>query len=366
MATNDLHFVNYNLKTFWNKITGAYYEAGGDPLYPGNEIEMLLRAVLSIGVAIFADVDAAMLMDTLDGAQGIFLDIYGGKRGCYRIQATPAKTDIRIVFRATGYAKTIPAGTELTADGVVLYHLTEDVEQTGVAQTVETTIECSQAGAFGNALANGTQMQFINGSSAIYSVYTITDAEGGQDEEKDDDYRERIHLYGLAAVTTGPSSVYESAAMAVSTQILDAKALRDDDGEVGIYLILEDGASSASLIAAVESALSPVYKRPLTDHVTAMLATDVAYTLHCKVWYQGNLNLADKITEAKDEYKAWQDNTVGRAFNPDKLTAALYTLGVERVQYQAGDGIDGAGAVYTEIGVRERCVGTITLELVTT
>lgn len=364
--SNDMHYISHDSDAMWEEMLDAYDEAGGDILYPGDEKEILLRAVLAIAISVLAKCDSALKMDTLEYASREYLDIYGNKRNCPRVKASAATATVQIAFSATGYAQTIPAGTELTADGVILYHLTEAIEQTGVSQTIETTIECSQDGAIGNGLASGTQMQFINGNGAVYSVYTTTDAEGGQDKEEDDVYRERIRLHGLAAVTTGASSVYESVAMAVSSQILDAKALNDGDGEVGIYLVLEDGANSTSLIAAVETALSPVTERPLTDHVTVQLASEVEYTLHCKVWYPGNLNLATSIVSAKDEYQAWQDDAVGRAFNPDKLTAALYALGVERVQYQAGDGIDGAGAVYTEIGAREHCAGTISLELVTT
>lgn len=364
--STETHYIECDANELWEEMLDAYDKAGGDVLYSGDEKEMLLRAVQAIAISVLTKCDNALRMDTLDNAVRKFLDLYGSKRNCTRIQATAARATARIVFSATGYAQTIPAGTELTADGVVLYHLTEAIEQTGISQTIDTTIECSQVGAIGNGLISGSQMQFINSNEAVYSIYTTTDAEGGQDEETDDVYRERIRLYGLATVTTGPSAVYESAALAVSSQILDAKALKDDDGEVGIYLILEEGASSAALIASVLAALSAIDVRPLTDNVTAQLASEVEYTLHCKVWYPGSMNLATAISAAKDDYQTWQDNTVGRAFNPDKLTAALYTLGAERVQYQAGDGIDGAGATYTEIGAREHCVGTISLELVTT
>ena len=123
-------------------------------------------------------------------------------------------------------------------------------------------------------------------------------------------------------------------------------------------------ADSEALIAAVEAALSATDVRPLTDLVSVDLADEVEYTLHCKVWYPAGLNIATAIETAKDDYQKWQDDTIGRAFNPDKLTASLYMLGATRVQYQDGDGIDGGGATYTEIEPREHCVGTIELELV--
>lgn len=364
MDNSETHYVAYDAEELWDEIQDAHIENGGDILYPGDEKEILLRTVQAIAISVMAKCDAAMRMDTRQYAQGEYLDIYGDKRNCARIEATAATATVQIVFRANGYAQTIPAGTELTADGVVLYHLTEDIEQTGGAQTITTTIECSEAGTVGNGLANNAQMQFIQTNDAIQSVYTTSEATGGQDEEDDEDYRERIGIQGLATVTTGPHDQYEAAAEAVSSLILDAKSMNDDPGEVGIYLILDSGADSETMIQAVQDALSPKDVRPLNDEVHVYVASTVAYTLHVSVYYPAGLNISDAITEAIAEYKDWQENTVGRAFNPSKLTAALYQLGATRVEYANDDGISGGGAKYTEIDARKHCTGTITPTLV--
>ncbi len=364
MDTSELHYVNCDPEALWNEMHAAYIEAGGDVLYPGDEKEILLRAVQAISVAVLARVDNGLRQATRRYAQGEYLDLYGEEHHCPRIEATKAKATVEITFKATGNAQTIEAGTELTADGVVLYHLTEDIAQTGAAQTITTEIECSTAGAVGNGLTSGTQMQFIKTNDAIQSVYTTSAATGGQDREEQEAFRERIGEHGLTTNTAGPSGPYEAMAEAVSTLILDAKAFNDDDGEVGIYLILASGASSALILQAVEDALSPQDVRPLTDSVQAHLATEVSYTLHPTIYYPSSMNLADAITAAIADYKDWQDHTIGRAFNPDKLTAALFQLGVTRVQYASSDGISGAGAVYTEIAARSHCVGTITPEVV--
>ena len=366
MDSTELHYVNYDPEELWNRIHQTYLSEGGDILYPGNEKEILLRAVQAVCVAILGRVDNALRQATRKYAQDEFLDLYGEERGCPRIEATAATATVEITFRATGTAQTIEAGTELTADGIMLYHLTEDIEASGAAETIETTIECSEAGAAGNALANGTQMQFMQGNGAVLSVYATSNATGGQDREDEEAYRERIGTHGLTTNTTGPSGAYEAAAEAVSTLVLDAKALNDGDDEVGIYLVLEDGADSETILAEVEAALSPTTVRPLNDHVEAHLADEVEYILRPKVYYPSSANLDGTIDEAVEEYQDWQDHTIGRAFNPDKLTATLYQLGATRVQYAPGDGIDGGGAVYTEIAAREHCVGTITPELVVT
>ena len=93
--------------------------------------------------------------------------------------------------------------------------------------------------------------------------------------------------------------------------------------------------------------------------------TEAEYTLNVKVWIGQYEGVADAANAAIAEYALWQDNTVGRAFNPDKLTAMLYQAGCERVQFTEGSGMSGAEAPeYTEIGDDERCKGTITLTVV--
>ena len=154
-----------------------------------------MRAVQAIAVAILSKVDAALCMDTLSYAVRDYLDLYGEKRNCARIQATRATATARISFKNSNVAQTIPAGTELTADGVVLYHLTEDLYQTGYTQTADVAIECSEVGVVGNGLMEGAQMQFISSNAAVLSIYAASDATGGRDEEEDDAYRERIRNY---------------------------------------------------------------------------------------------------------------------------------------------------------------------------
>lgn len=365
MDNTELHYVSYDPDELWQEMNIAYLEAGGDILYGGDEKEILLRSVLAIAVSILAKVDSALRMDTLTYAVRGFLDLYGEKRNCTRNQAKAATVPVRITFQATGTAKTYPADeTYMTADGVMQYHLTSDISYTGNAETVDTTLKCNTAGAAGNSLIVGSHMQMLESDNAVVSIVALDNASGGVDEEDDEPYRERIRTNGLTSVTTGPSALYEAKAKAVSSQIVDARALNDGAGVVGIYLILASGASSETLIQAVEDALSPIDVRPLNDSVDVQLASTTAYTLHVSIWYPAGLDIGDAITEAIAEYKSWQENTVGRAFNPSKLTAALFQLGVTRVEYADDDGISGAGAKYTEIAARAHCVGTITPNVV--
>lgn len=366
MDDNTIHYLTYDPDAVWMDMILAYIGAGGDVLYPGDEKEIILRGVQQMFIQAFAGMDNALRMDTLRYAVRGYLDLYGEKRNCYRMKATKATSEVEITFRATGEAKTIHAGTALTADGEVLYLLEEDVAQTGHAQVVRAVLNCESAGAIGNGLAAGIKMQFLTPQNAVVSAICTKNASGGQNEEDDETYRERIRRFGLSAVTTGPASQYESVAMGVTSEILDASAINLGAGEVGVYLLLSSDASTDSVLDSVRTRLNALDIRPLTDHVTVAQATAIPYTLNVQYGMSAGSNASNLIAAAVKEYMAWQDETIGRAFNPDKLMAMLYQAGAIRVVFGEGSSFNGGKVEYSEISESEHCKGEISLAVMTT
>lgn len=360
---SEAHYLTYDPDEIWTEMMIAYADAGGDILYPGDEKEMLLRGVLAIVVQVFAAVDAALRMDTLRYAVGEYLDIYGEKRGCTRNAAAAATGEVRISLRS-GASQTIPAGTAMTADGEKLYLLTEDVQGSGIAQTVTVGIVCRDTGRAGNGLVAGTQMQLLCDCPDVENIVAARDASGGQDEETDDAFRARIRTYGLLNTTTGPQKQYQAAAMAVSSAILDARALNLGAGRVGVYLLLEDDEGAQAIAQGVQEALSAEDARPMTDEVQVLLSDAVPYTLNAQVTCEAGDDIDEAAAAAVRDYQAWQDETIGRSFNPDKLMAMLYQAGATRVVWGEGSGFDGGAVTYTPIAPGEHCKGTIRLEVV--
>lgn len=365
MDNTELHYVTYDPDAIWDEMILNYVQAGGDILYPGDEKEMLLRSVLADIVQVFAGVDNGLRMQTLRYAVGEYLDVLGEQRGCERIQAQAATATVTIVTNATGEADTLPAGTAMTADGEMFYLLTDDLALSGYAQTLTAQVEADRAGSAGNGLAAGTQMQLQNTHPAISSVVVASSATGGQEAEEDETYRERIRQYGLASISTGPARQYEAAAKAVSSVIVDARAMKLSAGSVGVYLILSDSTGAAALIQQVVDALNAENARPLTDTVTVYQATDISYTLNVQYSADSSSATAQAIADAVSNWQAWQESTIGLAFNPDRLMAALYQAGATRVVWGTGSAFNGGDVEYTEISASARCKGTITLTEIT-
>lgn len=362
MDDKEIHYLTYDPDAVWMSMMLAYMEAGGDVLYPGDEKEIFLRGVQQIMIQAFAGIDNAMRMDTLRYAVREYLDLYGEKRNCIRIAASPAEATVEIRFRATGIGKTLAAGSALvTGEGEILYMLKDDVLQTGYAQTVTAQILCGSAGSVGNGLVSGMQMQFLTPQDAVISVYCTKSAAGGQDEEDDETYRERIRRYGLSNTTTGPQTQYESAAMNVTSEIIDARALNLGAGVVGVYLILDGEEGAEAILESVRTALNAQDVRPLTDSVEIHMATQVPYTLNVQYAQDADSNITEAIAAAVEEYTTWQDKTIGRAFNPDRLMAMLYQAGATRVVWGEESHFNGGSVAYTEIPENAHCSGTISL-----
>ena len=365
MDNTELHYITYDPDAIWEKMMENYNDAGGDTLYPGDEKEMLLRSVLADIVQAFAGVDNALRMMTLRYAVGEYLDMIGELRSCPRIQAKAARAAVTITTIGNGITGTIPAGTAMTADGEVYYLLAEDFPLTGYQQTATVEVIADRTGIAGNGLQSGTDMELSSKNLSILSIVSASDATGGQEAEADDVYRERIRTHLITSVTTGPARQYEAAAMAVSSVILDAKAT-GGSGEVDIFLILSDQTGAAALLDAVEEALNAEDVRPLTDTVTVSQATDITYTLTVKYKSDGSSATNAALSEAVAEYQDWQDNKIGRAFDPNRLMAMLYQAGCTRVIWDTGSEFgDGGSIEYTEISIDERCKGTITLTAMT-
>lgn len=365
MDNTELHYLTYDPQAIWEEMMANYVNAGGDILYPGDEKEMLLRSVQADIVQIFAGVDNALRMQTLRYAVGEYLDVLGEQRGCERITASAATTTVTITTNATGEEDTLPAGTSMTCDGEMFYQLTEDVTLTGYQATITAEVIADRAGSAGNGLLAGTEMTLVISNEGVNRIVVAADASGGNDKETDTAYRERIRLHGLTSVTTGPAQQYEEKAKSVSSAIVDAKAISPGAGRVNVYLLLSDDTGSAAIIQDVTEALSADDTRPLTDSVTVLLAEDVEYTLNVECQSDGSSSTLSALADAVTAYQEWQDGTIGAAFNPDRLIAALYQAGATRVIFGTGSEFDGGAVEYTEIDENQRCKGTITINATT-
>lgn len=362
---SDVHFVTYDPDEMWNAGIKAYMEAGGSVLYPGDEKEIHLRGVMYILMLTLAGVDTGIRMNTLQDAVGAYLDLKGDGNNCPRIEESSATAMVRITFQASGKSQTIPAGSILTADGAVFWSLMEDVVQTGYSQETETVIACNTGGNTGNGVPAGTALRFVEGYPAVVKVTTLEESTGGQEREDDETYRERIHQFGLAAITTGPARQYEAIARAVSSEVLDAKAVFDGPSRVKVWTLLKSESGAEALLKKIKEACSPDNKRPLTDFVSAEQGVKLPYimAIKYKLPEDATASMTQAITDEIDAHLEWQNNTLGRPFNPERLISRIYNAGAVRVVLGEESHFNGGACEYTEIDEGARCDGTVSIEV---
>ena len=66
-----------------------------------------------------------------------------------------------------------------------------------------------------------------------------------------------------------------------------------------------------------------------------------------------------------DNYTEWQDNTAGRAFNPERLIGDLYRAGCSSVSLSSVSGNTFTNLKFTKIEDKEHCEGTISVSYTT-
>lgn len=372
MDNTELHYLTYDPEAILIKMHETYIENGGSRLYPGDEKSLFLQGVLQMFVQAFAGMDNALRMGTLRYAAGEYLDLLGESRGCQRMLAQSATATATFVLEATGEEGLIPAGTRLTADGILNYITLEDIETSGRAHIAEVPILCTQAGSIGNALTQGTAMQaniLING---LTSITASSDATGGSDTEEDESYRDRIRESVWATVTTGTQNQYEEAAKSTDPIILDARALYLGQtsgslalAQIGIYLLAEDMDDLTDLIPVIQEKLNDRDTRALLDRIVVRKALIKNYVLNVEYSCDGGAETHKAIEEAVMEYQKWQESSLSRPFNPDKLMAMMYQAGATRVIWGDGCELDGEEAAYF-MGTMHGYKGTITTAVIST
>lgn len=369
---SDVHYVSYDPSAMWIAMLETYAAHGGDMLYPGDEKEMLMRAVQAILVQAYAAIDHAARMRTLRYAVGEYLDLIGENRGVNRIQAAKAYATVSITLRGNG-AVTAPSGTLFTFDGIQFFEL--ETAATGVCAGGECTVDgkliCTQGGVHGNGLIAQTVLKPVTQSANILRAVLLEATTGGRDSENDDSYRTRIRNSRANNATTGPASAYIAKTLAVSAFLLDVGVERTEESAVALYLLFPDGTDASvkeNITKDVIKALDGQEERPLSDLVTVTEAAIVPYALSVgyRLPEQNKDDTAKRVAEAVKDYTAWQDNHVGRAFDPYKLLSLLYSAGAERVQFLAESNVNGGEVVYTPMGKGQALRGTVMLTVDTT
>ena len=341
-------FLDYDAQTIHDRIIGYLQSAAGEVFPEGDERRIFAEAMTAYMLSILADIDDVAKQKMLKYARGEVLDALGEMYGCERILAEEATCMLRFTIdEAVSYDLVVPAGTVVsTPDG---YAFTTDDDATIHAGAVyaDVTATAEEVGSEYNEYVAGS-VTVIRSALAFAATVENTDTTaGGTDGEPDDDegnelFRQRIRLKQNATNTAGTESSYMAFAKAADENVADVQVPNLDEAyTVYVYVVKVGGELfGEGELAVIQAACDADDVRPLGDLVEVRNAVrdtytiDVAYT--CAAADEGTVVEAiEGDGGAIDAYLEWQDETISRAIQPQKLMALMFAAGAETVTVNA-------------------------------
>lgn len=321
-------------------ILGHYERITGTTLYPGDPVRLFLESVAMDITILCRLVDMAGKQNLLAFASGAHLDHLGALMATERLPAASARCPLRFeLAEALPFAVFIPRGTRAGTQDRRLTFATDAAATIPASSTsVDVTATATTAGTDGNGLVAGQVCLLIDPVAYVARVTNTAMTMGGSDVERDERYRERIHLAPESFTCAGPEGSYRFHALRVSPDIAEVAVWSPKPGHVDVRPVMTGGElPDAATLEAVRAALSAEDVRPLTDTVTVAAPELVPYRVKGG-WYLRRTDsaLAGNIRAAVDavveQYRLWQRSAPGRDINPTRLIALVERAGAKRVE----------------------------------
>lgn len=215
---SNLDFIETDSGVILTTILQQLENGCSEPLYPGDERRIFGESALApLFVSLFNVVNDSCRQKMLRYARGEVLDALGENFKVYRETPKPATTTLRFsISEAIEQNIAIPAGVRCTSD-YIRYFVTDSTVVLQAGSTyVDAEATAEEGGKNGNDIGIGEINTIVDISEIplVDSVTNITATAGGEDEESDDAYRERIRNSGDAISTAGPAAAYRYWAIA--------------------------------------------------------------------------------------------------------------------------------------------------------
>ena len=322
----ELEFVNTDSSEIYDTIITELENGVAEPLYPGDERRIFGEAMVPLFVALYSSVNDACRQKMLRYARGEVLDAIGENRGLTRDMPEQAKTTLRFsLTNAISSNITIPAGTKVTSDFERYFSTDITVVLAAGSAHVDVPATAVEGGVNYNNIPAGAINIMVDLLAYIDFVENLTPTAGGNNEESDEAFRERIRNATNKITTAGPSASYKYWAMQADPTVADAVVESPEACEVVITPILYGGEiPGADILEKVERAVTAPDVRPLTDKVTVQPPTTTEYDIEL-TYYTTPENESECVRAVEgsggaiDQYLYWQGSALNRDINPDRL-----------------------------------------------
>lgn len=340
----DVNFTEIDAGKLKDEFLARMEVATGEALYPGDERRIFAEGVAYAMALFVSSTNESCKARLLKYASGYALDALGERVGCTRLKPMPACTRLKFSLAAVrSIATIIPAGTRCTADNVILWATDVSCAIPAGELTTEVSTTATVGGSKTNGIPVGTVQTFVDDVPFVAGVVNLTESAGGDDGEPypialdtdngddgsgDDRYRERITLAPSAYSATGTAAGYEYYARSASSAVDSVKVMSNQAaGSVDIYICESDGADpSEETLEKVRSVVTADDVKALGDKVSVHAPVPVPYAIDI-VYYCTQATLSETIQAIEGvngaiaKYRKWQDSSIGRDINPDRLRA---------------------------------------------
>lgn len=327
-----LKVFNDDAEKLYKKVLGDAERNLNEALYPGDKRRIFIEA-LALGLSsVFAEANTQSQQNHLRYAEGEFLDLIGDDHNCNRILGSYATTLLKFSLKEPlSYNVLIPKGTRcavndyyFAVDSTVFIPAGEMSIGVGATATVK--------GTGANGFISGAIKTIVDTIAGVDSVINIKPTDGGDDDESDDAYRERIRMSG-GQFAAGTRAQYTALAKSANTSISDIEI--DDSAERGtvkiIVLCAGGEIPSEGILENVLKACNDPEKRPQNDLVSveapAAEPYDIELEIHTTIenkadaltWIEGKGKDAGYEDGCIGSFMKWQAAKLGRDINPSAL-----------------------------------------------
>lgn len=337
-------FIDFDAEGVLDDVIGYLQDKCGEELPEGDERRMFAEALTAYLVALKADVDDVAKQKMLRYARGEALDCIGEMYGCERIAAVRATCTLRFSIDEVATEDiAIPANTSCCTAGGYAFSTTEHAVIKAGELSADAPAAAEEAGSEYNGFVPGSVKVIQSAVTGVAAVENTDTTHGGGDGEADDEdgnesYRERIRAAQNAVNTAGTASGYAYFAKSANADIADVSVPEPGEAyEVRIYVVAKGGRQlSEDELATVKAVCAADDVRPLGDKVEVLNAERVSYAVSvsytCAAGAEVDVQAAiEGAGGAIDKYVEWQDETIGRGINPQKLMAMCFAAGADTV-----------------------------------
>jgi|GEM_PF-72200 len=275
--------------------------------------------------------DFKFRMQFLKYAEGVYLDALGALWRLTRYPERAAQTTVRFKLSAIRSAPTvIHIGTKVRGEENQTFFVMERGEIPPGELFAECKCEALQPGRAGNGFKPGKINVLCNPLPYMEKIENITESNGGDDIESDDDFRWRIYYSNARFSTAGALDSYTYWARQYRSDLVVWPFSPAPSHDTVLALMENGDIPGPEIIQGLYAFLSAKDKRPLCDRLTVAAPLEVPYEINLTYYILADYATTEQqvqqaVERAIDEYIKWQ-RVIKRDITPGQLFRCLHEV----------------------------------------